>query len=268
MCPSQEVEAVRPTLLVVDDEAVIAHVVRQAFAQAGWSVTDAGDGTKAAELLQTGRFDAALVDKNLPGVDGVRLCAIARERSPGMGIVLMTAYATRESAAELLRVGIDDYVEKPFDLETLTDRVQRAVARRKKLTEAARAVEAVRARRATIRRVEMADPSEENRKAVEAALKGLGVEVHSSDTAGATAAGADALLLSARLVDAALADRVAAAREARPDLKVLVLADRRSLEDDIAAIRVGARALVTLPMPPEELAEALANGLGLAAAKP
>ncbi|HEY3452880.1 MAG TPA: response regulator [Myxococcales bacterium] len=263
MCPSEE-DALHPRLLVIDDEPVIAHVVRLAFEQAGFVVTDVGDGSQAAQLLQKESFDAAIIDKNLPGVDGVQLCALARERSRDMALVLMTAYATRESAAELLKVGVDDYVEKPFDLDDLTDRVQRILVRKRKVAHASRVVEAVRSRRGAIRRVQMVEPCEAHRQAVETALTDLGIEVHCAGEGGVPDATFDALILSARLVDHALVDRLGAAREARPDFQVVVLSDRHSLDDDIAAIMVGACAVVALPSEPGPLREALANGLGLA----
>ena len=131
------------------------------------------------------------------------------------------------------------------------------------MAEATRAVQALRSGRRTARRAQLLVPGDEHRKAVAAALEGLGLEVREAGPGAAWDAEADALVLSASLVDSALADRVAAAREARPQLQVLVVSDRRSLDDDIAALQVGARALVPLPLEPRALRESLAGGLGL-----
>ncbi|MGC4116707.1 MAG: response regulator [Myxococcales bacterium] len=266
MSPPQE-PAARPRLLVVDDEPVIVHVLRAAFEQAGFAVSDARDGAQAAQSLGTQSFDAAIIDKNLPGVDGVQLCALARERNAEMALFLMTAYATRESAAQLLEVGIEGYVEKPFDLEALTDRVQKALARKKKVADAARVVEAMRSKRAAIRLCQVVEPAEAHREAVVAALAALGIEARDTSAQGYAPDGSvDALVLSARLVDHALVDRLGEAREARPDLQVVVVSDRCSLDDDVAAIMVGARAMVELPLDPAALSQALAKAFGLARA--
>src|SRR3712207_2119015 len=101
--------------LIVDDEPTVASALSLAAGDAAWEVETAHSAEEALRLLTTRKFDAILVDKNLPGMTGVELIRRARELHRAAAIVMMTGYASPESASETLNLGVDAYIEKPFD---------------------------------------------------------------------------------------------------------------------------------------------------------
>jgi DNA-binding NtrC family response regulator len=116
-------------VLVVDDEPELVRLLGQTLGAAGFAAVGARSGERALELLSEQEFDAALVDKNLGrGIDGVELLRHLRKRQPRCACIMMTAYPSMGSAVEALRIGAQDYVEKPSpELDTIGDRVQSAI---------------------------------------------------------------------------------------------------------------------------------------------
>ena len=117
------------TVLVVDDEPELVRLLGRALGVAGFSAVGAPSGERALELVSEQEFDAALVDKNLGrGIDGVEVLRHLRKRQPRCACIMMTAYPSMGSAVEALRIGAQDYVEKPSpELDTIADRVQSAI---------------------------------------------------------------------------------------------------------------------------------------------
>lgn len=116
-------------VLVVDDEPELVRMIGQALDAAGFASVGAASGERALELAAQQEFDAALVDKNLGrGIDGVEVLRHLRKRQPRCACIIMTAYPSMGSAVEALRIGAQDYVEKPSpELDTIADRVQAAI---------------------------------------------------------------------------------------------------------------------------------------------
>jgi DNA-binding response OmpR family regulator len=117
------------TVLVVDDEPELVRMLGQTLGAAGFSAVGAPSGERALELASEQEFDAALVDKNLGrGIDGVEVLRHLRRRQPRCACIMMTAYPSMGSAVEVLRLGAQDYVEKPSpELDTIAARVQSAI---------------------------------------------------------------------------------------------------------------------------------------------
>jgi CheY-like chemotaxis protein len=126
--------AVVPTgheVLVVDDEAVVLTVLREALRRGGYRVTTAASAEEAIDLMHKRRFDLVLTDKNLPGASGLDVLRAARNLAPAPAIVLITGYSSYDSAVEALDIGAHDYIEKPIrDVEDLRFRIRRALSRR------------------------------------------------------------------------------------------------------------------------------------------
>ena len=122
-------------VLLVDDEPAILELLSFAFSRKEIPVTTAGDAEAALAIVRGGeKFDAALVDKNLPGMNGLQLIAKIRETDVAMAILMMTGYASPETAIEALNLGIDAYLEKPFPTMTMVvDRVVSATEKRRGL---------------------------------------------------------------------------------------------------------------------------------------
>jgi len=116
-------------ILVVDDEPELVRMIGQTLGAAGFTAVGAASGERALELVSQQEFDAALVDKNLGrGIDGVEVLRHLRKRQPRCACIVMTAFPSMGSAVEALRIGAQDYVEKPSpELDRIADRVQSAI---------------------------------------------------------------------------------------------------------------------------------------------
>jgi NtrC-family two-component system response regulator AlgB len=115
-------------LLLIDDDRSLRRSLRLALQTLGHRVTEAGDGAEAQALLAHTWFDVALLDLRLAREQGLDLLPILLRLAPGLSVVVMTAYATIETAVEAMRRGAIDYLPKPFtpdQLRLVLDRVVR-----------------------------------------------------------------------------------------------------------------------------------------------
>jgi len=122
-------------VLVVDDEAGIRRVVRDALERAGHDVETAGDGEEALARFEQGAFDLLITDWNMPGVDGFELVRRVRKRS-ALPILVLTVRQEERDKVRLLDAGADDYVTKPFGVAELVARTG-ALLRRQSRTDQA-----------------------------------------------------------------------------------------------------------------------------------
>ena len=109
----------QPVLVVVDDEQKILDVVSRFAQRAGFEVVTCSSGRDAIAFMQSRRADLALVDLRMADVDGLDVLRAIREADPGCQAVLMTGYASVETAVEAIKLGALDYVSKPLDFERL-----------------------------------------------------------------------------------------------------------------------------------------------------
>jgi DNA-binding NtrC family response regulator len=107
------------TILVVDDEEVMRDVLGTLLTQAGYNVTLAEDGAKGVALARKQSFDAAIVDIMLPELDGLQVLDEIRKLDPELVVLMITAFASVETALTAMKKGAFDYVTKPFKHEEL-----------------------------------------------------------------------------------------------------------------------------------------------------
>jgi len=119
----------RDNLLIVEDERAIRMVLRTVLGSCGFTIVEAARATKALALMHAARFDALLLDINLPDMDGIELCRIIRESSPRLPIIMLTVKDSEDSKVEALEAGADDYITKPFQIGELIARVRVAIRR-------------------------------------------------------------------------------------------------------------------------------------------
>ena len=113
-------------ILVVDDEAAIREMLKRGLAQmGGFSVEVAENGTAAIEKIQNDIFDLVLTDLKMPGMDGIELLKTIKWTRPEVMVILMTAHASIETAVEAMKIGANDYITKPIDLNDLILRVSK-----------------------------------------------------------------------------------------------------------------------------------------------
>jgi nucleotide-binding universal stress UspA family protein/CheY-like chemotaxis protein len=110
-------------ILVVDDELIVRDSIKEWLEDEGFSVDMAASGPEALDKLSAKSYHLMLTDIKMPGMDGVELLKNAHKRFPDLTVIMMTAYATVETAIEALKIGALDYLLKPFDPEILVDKV-------------------------------------------------------------------------------------------------------------------------------------------------
>lgn len=116
-------------VLVVDDEPVILQLLVHALTDKGLQIKTAATAELGEEALAQQNFACLLVDKNLPGMDGLELMRRTRKLQPHCACVMMTGYSSVGSVVEALRLGAADYVEKPFpSLELVAEKVELAIS--------------------------------------------------------------------------------------------------------------------------------------------
>ena len=121
------------SILVVDDEPAIQDILTWSLAAEGYRVATAGSGEEALTRVEEQDFDIILTDIVMPGLDGLEVLERSRVLNPRAAVIVMTAYAALETAIAALRRGACDYLEKPFSIEDLKERVQRLIQYRETL---------------------------------------------------------------------------------------------------------------------------------------
>jgi two-component system response regulator PilR (NtrC family) len=122
-------------ILVVDDEAGMRDFLSILLRKEGYAVTVAERAEKAMEMAGRGEFDLVMSDIAMPGLSGLDVLRQTRAASPDTPVILITAYASTESAVEALKLGAYDYLIKPFDVEELKNVVRHALEKRRLETE-------------------------------------------------------------------------------------------------------------------------------------
>ena len=121
--PDQKREGFR--ILVVDDELIVRDSLKEWLQEEGFSVDIAASGSEALNQLTKQSYQLMLLDIKMPGMDGVEVLHKARENFSDINVIMMTAYATVETAVEAMKIGALDYLVKPFNPETLIPMVLR-----------------------------------------------------------------------------------------------------------------------------------------------
>src|ERR687898_2907561 len=119
----------RKSILVVDDEKSQREILEMILTGEGYDVTTASSGEAAIKFAKDRRFDLALTDLKMTGMDGIELLQHLLGLDSSIIVILLTAHGSIDSAKEALRRGAFDYLQKPYDRETLLDTIQRALAR-------------------------------------------------------------------------------------------------------------------------------------------
>jgi len=119
----------RRRILVVDDEPTVRESCERIFSARGYDVETAATGREGLERTERGFFDCALVDLKMPDMDGMEVVRRARESRSRMAVLIITGFGDVGSAAEATRLGVSDYVAKPFEPEEIIAAVERALDR-------------------------------------------------------------------------------------------------------------------------------------------
>lgn len=114
-------------ILVVDDDRLVCWSLEQALSREGYGVSSVDSAEKALEQVERNRFDLAIVDLVLPGMDGLGLIGWMRLVSPGTRTIVTTGHGSREVERKALEHGAFAYVEKPFSVKEVIGLVKMAL---------------------------------------------------------------------------------------------------------------------------------------------
>ena len=113
-------------LLLVDDEVKFLDSISKRLELKDFDVTSASNGREAIESAEKGFFDVAILDFQMPGMDGTQLLKILKGKHRYLEIIMLTGHATVDSAVESTKLGAFNYLEKPYDFEKLVDVIKEA----------------------------------------------------------------------------------------------------------------------------------------------
>ena len=121
-------------ILIVDDEKNIASSLKDILSDEGYDVSMTGDGMKALELIQKDPPDLVLLDIWLPGMDGIEVLKTLKTYSPGVEVLIMSGHGTIDTAVKATKLGAQDFIEKPFSLDRITESVQKTLHEKKSIS--------------------------------------------------------------------------------------------------------------------------------------
>jgi two-component system KDP operon response regulator KdpE len=116
-------------VLIIDDEASVRRALHATLLGLGFDIGEAASGDEAIEICRIVKYDAALLDINMPGKSGIETCVQLRKMMPGLAILMVSVNDDPELKAKALEAGADDYVSKPFHMRELTARIRAALRR-------------------------------------------------------------------------------------------------------------------------------------------
>jgi len=120
----------KSSILIVDDEPIARKSLTDILRLEGYSVSSAPNGQAAVEYVRTHHIDLMVVDLRMPGMDGLEVVQVVNQLAPDTEIVLLTAYASTETAIQALRLRIHDYLQKPASPAQVVSSVKKGLERR------------------------------------------------------------------------------------------------------------------------------------------
>jgi signal transduction histidine kinase/ActR/RegA family two-component response regulator len=132
----QEKITTEANILVIDDEAVIRDGCIKILSKEGWKVETAENGHDGIEMVNNKNFDILLLDLMMPGMSGMEVIQEIKCRTPSLYVIVITGYATIETAVEAMKMGAYDYIPKPFTPDQLRIVVRKVLATKALIREA------------------------------------------------------------------------------------------------------------------------------------
>ena len=120
------------TLLIADDEIKFLDSIAKRLELRDFDVTKATNGPEAVEAARNGRFDLALLDLKMPGMDGQQVLEILKQEHKYLEVIILTGHGSVDSAVECTKLGAFSYLPKPYELDKLLDVLRQAYEARLK----------------------------------------------------------------------------------------------------------------------------------------
>src|SRR5688572_31623038 len=118
-------------ILIADDHDALRRGLARALVAANNEVEEAPNGNQAIERLHEGHFDVVLSDLKMGGSDGLDVLRTTKTLHPSTAVILMTAFGSVHTAVEAMKIGAFDYVQKPFEIEEMELKVEKAIEHRR-----------------------------------------------------------------------------------------------------------------------------------------
>lgn len=122
-------------VLLVDDEEDFLDSLAERMRSRGMNVETSLSAKEALKKAEAESFDAIVLDLMMPEMDGLEVLKALKEKRPELQIILLTGHATVEKGIEAMKLGATDFLEKPADLKSLTEKIQKAQAKKMILVE-------------------------------------------------------------------------------------------------------------------------------------
>lgn len=116
-------------IMVLDDEPIVCKRLKPAFEKLGYEVDTFIQSSEAMKQIQKRSYDIIITDLKMPGIDGIQFLEEVKRRSQRTEVIVITGFATLESAKESLQKGVFDFIAKPFKLNEIQQVVMRAGAK-------------------------------------------------------------------------------------------------------------------------------------------
>lgn len=129
------VKKIEASVLLVDDEEQFLGTLSQRLETRGLKVDAVTSGEEALKQVEDHNFDAIVVDLAMPGIDGIETLKRLKEKRPDLEIIMLTGHATVKSGIEAMKLGAEDFLEKPVDLNVLLERISEAKQKRMRIQE-------------------------------------------------------------------------------------------------------------------------------------
>lgn len=123
-------EKLKASVLLVDDEEQFLDALSQRLEARGLKVNAVTSGEDAVNQVVDQNFDAIVVDLAMPGIDGIETLKRIKEKRPDLEIIMLTGHATVKSGIEAMKLGADDFLEKPVELNVLLEKIGEAKNKR------------------------------------------------------------------------------------------------------------------------------------------
>ena len=117
-------------ILLIDDEQDFLNIMAERMEARDMTVSTASSAKEGLEKAAAGTFDAVILDLRMPEMDGMEALKILKEKNPDLEVILLTGHATLKDGVEAMKLGALDLLEKPADINTLTERIHSAHAKK------------------------------------------------------------------------------------------------------------------------------------------
>jgi CheY-like chemotaxis protein len=111
-------------ILIVEDNASFRGLIREVFAYLGYRVSEASNGLEGLEMMDDTLVNLAIVDLEMPKMNGLEFTKRVKEKNPQFPVIMVTAYATLHSPAEIMNANVDAFIQKPVGMDTLINIVE------------------------------------------------------------------------------------------------------------------------------------------------